>query len=148
MSDVNAHWRKSFSLSNRFTLQPMFYGRLLFGSIIPPVFGNTIGGEWFGRYVEQQMPFTGIGNMEYAGNQFIAAQLQAQQRIGNNHYVLLRVAGAQEAATLRTLFDYRTMIGGQLGYYYNTFIGPMGGTVGYSNRIKQIYFFINIGYVF
>ena len=148
MSDVNAHWRKSFSLSNRFTLQPMFYGRLLFGSIIPPVFGNTIGGEWFGRYVEQQMPFAGIGNMEYAGNQFIAAQLQAQQRIGNNHYVLLRVAGAQEAATLRTLFDYRTMIGGQLGYYYNTFIGPMGGTVGYSNRIKQLYFFINIGYVF
>ena len=64
MSEVSAHWRKSFSLNSRFTIQPMFYGRLLFGSIVPAVFGNTIGGEWFGHYVEQQMPFAGIGNME------------------------------------------------------------------------------------
>ena len=148
MSEVNANWRMSFSMNSRFTLQPMFYGRLLFGSLIPPVFGNTIGSEWFGRYVEQQMPFAGIGNMEYVDHQFVAAQIQAQQRIGSNNYVLLRVAGAQQAGELKQLFDRRTLLGVQAAYYYNTMFGPLGATLGYSNRTKKPYFFINLGYEF
>ena len=148
MSEVNANWRTSLSIGSRFTLQPMLYGRLLFGSTIPPVFSNTIGGDWFGHYVEQQMPFAGIGNIEYANHQFVAAQLQAQQRIGGNSYVLLRVAGAQHANRLKELLDYRTLLGGQIAYYYNTIVGPVGATVGYSNRTKKPYFYINLGYEF
>lgn len=65
MSEISASMRHSFTIGERLTLQPMLYGRLLFGSIVPPVFGNTIGGDMFGHYVEQQMPFAGIGNVEY-----------------------------------------------------------------------------------
>jgi len=148
MSEVNANWRSSFSIGSRFTLQPMVYGRLLFGSTIPPVFGNTIGGDWFGHYVEQQMPFAGIGNMEYVDHQFVAAQLQAQQRIGSNSYVLLRVAGAQQSDHLKDILDYSTILGGQIAYYYNTIVGPVGATIGYSNRTKKPYFFLNLGYEF
>ena len=148
MSEVNANWRTSLSMGSRFTLQPMLYGRLLFGSTIPPVFSNTVGGDWFGHYIEQQMPFAGIGNMEYVSHQFVAAQLQAQQRIGGNSYVLLRVAGAQHANRLKELLDYRTLLGGQIAYYYNTIVGPVGATVGYSNRTKKPYFYINLGYEF
>ena len=148
MSEVSANWRTSLSIGSRFTLQPMLYGRLLFGSTIPPVFGNTIGGDWLGHYVEQQMPFAGIGNMEYVSHQFVAAQLQAQQRIGGNSYVLLRVAGAQQSDRLKELLDYRTLLGGQIAYYYNTIAGPVGATVGYSNRTKKPYFYINLGYEF
>ena len=148
MSDVNANWRKSFPIGDHFSLQPMIYGRLLFGSIIPPVFGNTIGGDWFGHYVEQQMPFAGIGNMEYVNYQFVAAQLQAQQRIGTNNYVLLRVVAAQQSEDLDELFDNRTLLGGQIAYFYNTIIGPVGATLGYSNRTKKPYFFLNLGYEF
>ena len=148
MSEVNANWRSSFSIGSRFTRQPMVYGRLLRGSTIPPVFGNTIGGDWFGHYVEQQMPFAGIGNMEYVDHQFVAAQLQAQQRIGSNSYVLLRVAGAQQSDHLKDILDYRTILGGQIAYYYNTIVGPVGATLGYSNRTKKPYFFLNLGYEF
>ena len=148
MSEVNANWRRSFTIGNRFTLQPMFYGRLLFGSTMPPVFGNTIGGDWFGHYVEQQMPFAGIGNMEYVGHQFVAAQLQAQENLGGNSYVLLRLAGAQQSDRLKELFDYRTLLGGQIAYYYNTIAGPIGVTLGYSNRAKKVYFYLNLGYEF
>ena len=124
MSDVSAHWRKSFNFGSRFTLQPMFYGRLLFGSVVPAVFGNTVGGDWFGHYIEQQMPFAGIGNIEYVETQFVAAQLQAQQRIGGNGYLLLRMAGAQQSDKARTLLDHKTLLGGQIAYYYKTIIGP------------------------
>jgi NTE family protein len=148
MSEVSGNWRTSLSFNSRFTLQPMLYGRLLFGSTIPPVFGNTIGGDWIGHYVEQQMPFAGIGNMEYVDHQFVAAQLQAQQRIGANSYVLLRVAGAQQSDRLKELLDYHTLLGGQIAYYYNTIVGPVGATLGYSNRTKKPYFFLNLGYEF
>ena len=148
MSEVSADWRKSFTIGSRFTLQPMIYGRLLFGSIIPPVFGNTIGGDWYSHYVEQQMPFAGIGNIEYVDHQFVAVQLQAQQRIGSSSYVLFRVAGAQHANKLKNLLDYRTLLGVQGAYFYDTMFGPLGATVGYSNRTKNPYFFVNLGYVF
>jgi NTE family protein len=148
MSDVRANWRMSFPFGSGFTLQPMLYGRLLFGKVVPAIFGNTVGGEWFGHYFEQQMPFAGIGNIEYINNQLLAAQLQAQQRMGKNHYVLLRLAAGQQAGKVSELFDYSTMIGVQGAYYYNTMFGPLGATLGYSNHTKKGYFFINLGYEF
>ena len=148
MSEVCADWRMSFTFGSRFTIQPMLYGRMLFGTVVPAVFGNTIGGEWFGHYVEQQMPFVGVGNMEYVAHHFVAAQLQAQQRIGGNSYLLLRVATAQQADKAEELFDHRTVIGVQGAYYYNTMFGPVGATLGYSNHTKKTYFFINLGYEF
>ena len=148
LSDINANWRMSFPLTERITLQPMFYGRLLLGDVVPPIFGNTVGGEWFGHYMEQQMPFAGVGNMEYVGNQFAAMQLQGQYRIGKNHYVLARLAAAQQSEKLKDIFSSRTLLGGQIAYYYNTIFGPVGATFGYSNRTKHPYFMLNLGYEF
>ena len=148
MSEVSAHWRMSFSLGSRFTLQPMVYGRLLFGKTVPLVFSNAIGGNWFGHYVEQQMPFAGVGNVEYVDDQFVAAQLQAQQRMGSNHYALLRVSGAQYAEKTAQLLDHHTLFGVQAAYYYDTMFGPAGITIGYSNRTEKPYVFLNLGFVF
>ena len=148
MSDVRANWRMSFSFNDRFTIQPMLYGRLIFGSVLSTGLSNTIGGEWFGHYIEQQMPFAGIGNMEYIDRQFVAAQLQAQERIGGKSYVLLRVAGGQNAGKLKEIFDHRTMIGVQGAFYYSSLFGPLGATLGYSNHTKKVYFYINLGYEF
>ena len=148
LSDVNASWRKSFAIGDRFALQPLLYGRLLFGDVLPHIFGNIIGGNTFGHYVEQQMPFAGLGHMEYAERHFVAAQLQAQQRIGRLHYVLLKAAVAQHASELENLLKTKTMLGGQIAYYYNSMFGPLGGTIGYSNRTKTPYFYINLGYEF
>ena len=72
------------------------------------------------------MPFAGVGYMEYVEKQFVAAQLQAQERIGSKIYVLLRVAAAQKSQELKELFDYRTMLGVQGAVYYNTMFGPAG----------------------
>ena len=148
LNEVSANWRMSFTFGKRFTLQPMVYGRLLFGDVVRHIFGNVIGGNWFGHYVEQQMPFAGIGNMEYVGKQFIAVQLQGQQRIGSNHYILLRFAAGQQSDKLKEIFDNRTILGGQIAYYYNTIFGPLGATFGYSNQTKKPYFFLDLGYEF
>lgn len=94
------------------------------------------------------MPFAGIGFMEYIGHQFVAVQLQAQEHIGSSSYVLLRLVGAQQSDRLKNLLDYRTMLGGQIAYYYNTIVGPVGATLGYSNHTKEPYFYLNLGYEF
>ena len=148
MYDVSADWRMSFTFGKRFTLQPMVYGRLTFGEEVPPVFGNIIGGDWFGHYIEQQVPFAGVGNMEAVKKQFIAVQLQAQQRIATNHYILFKLAAGQQADKLGEIFDESTLLGGQIAYYYNTIFGPVGASLGYSNRTKKPYFFLNLGYEF
>lgn len=148
MFDVSADWRMSFTFGKRFTLQPMVYGRLTFGEEVPPVFGNIIGGDWFGHYIEQQVPFAGVGNMEAVKKQFIAVQLQAQQRIATNHYILFKLAAGQQADKLGEIFDESTLLGGQIAYYYNTIFGPIGASLGYSNRTKKPYFFLNLGYEF
>ena len=145
---ISADWRKSFTFGRRFTLQPMAYGRLLLGNTTPLIFANTVGGDWFGHYIEQQMPFAGIGNVEYVADQFVAVQLQGQLRIASNHYVLLRLAGAQQAEKLKELFDHKTLYGIQGAYYYKTMFGPLGATFGYSNRTKKPYFFLDLGYEF
>ena len=148
MMEYSGDWRWSFTIGERFTLQPMLYGRLLFGDVVPPVFGNTIGTDWFGHYVEQQMPFAGIGNMEYVDHQFVAVQLQAQEHIGGNSYMLLRLAVGQQADKLKNLFDQTTLFGVQAAYFYNTMFGPVGAALGYSNRTKEPYFYLNLGYEF
>ena len=148
MSDVSANWRVSLPLSRTFTLQPMGYRHLLLGSVVPAVLGNTIGGDWFGHYIEQQMPFAGINNMEYVDHHIVAAQLQAQQQFGANSYVLLRMVGAQQARKAKEIFDHRSLLGVQAAYYYNTMFGPVGATLGYSNHTKNPYFYVNIGYEF
>jgi NTE family protein len=148
LGDLSASWRKSFALSESFTFRPMLYGRLLFGPCIPYIFCNLIGGDNFGHYVEQQLPFAGMGHLEAADDQFAAIQLQGQQRIGRSHYVLLKVAAAQNADEMEDLFKARTVLGAQLAYYYNSMFGPLGGTIGYSNHTKTPYFYINLGYEF
>jgi NTE family protein len=148
LSEVSASWRASFTLGKRFTLQPMVYGRLLFGSECPILHNNLIGGPMFSHYVEQQMPFAGVGHVERTDPHFVGFQLQAQQRIGGSHYVQLRLAGAQHSSQLKQLLDHRTMLGGSLCYYYNTILGPLGAEAGYSNKTKKAYFYINLGFEF
>ena len=49
---------------------------------------------------------------------------------------------------MKKLLDYRTLLGVQGSYYYNTIFGPVGASLGYSNRTKELYFYINLGYEF
>jgi NTE family protein len=62
--------------------------------------------------------------------------------------VLLRMAAAQQADDLENLLDRSTLLGSSLSYYYNTMFGPLGASVGYSNKTKEPYFYINLGFVF
>jgi len=148
INDVSAHWRVNATIAQRLTLQPMIYGRIVMTNDIPPAYLNAIGSEWFGHQLEQQMPFAGIGNVEYIERHFIALQIQAQYRILKNHYLLLRLATAIHSDQLEQLFNLPDIYGAQIGYSYNTLFGPIDLRLGYSNRTDKLYMYINIGHCF
>lgn len=147
-SELSALWRMSFPITKQLTLQPMLYGRLLFGSEIPDVRRNMIGGLWFGHYLEQQMPFAGLGRIEATDNQFVACRLKAQAQLTTNNFVLFKIVAAQHGDRLRNLLDHGPMMGYQFGYYYRTMFGPVGAALGYSSKADRPNFYINIGFEF
>ncbi len=147
-SEVRGMWRMSFPVSNRFTLQPMFYGRMLFGSDIPYMQYNYIGGYWFSHYLDQQMPFAGVVNMEMSERHFVAGNLKAQLNMLRNHYLLCDVAVGFHASSTSKLFNDKPSIGGEVGYFYKTMFGPLGASMGYSDLTDKLSFYVNLGFDF
>ena len=148
LNDLSAHWRTNITLLPGLTIQPMIYSRLLLGYEIPLAYRNAVGSEWFGQQVEQQMPFAGIGHLEYMERYFAAAQLQLHYRVLRNHYVIMRVSAAQHGDNAKDMFVLPTLFGAQIGYCYTTLFGPIDLRIGYSNRTETINVFLNIGHRF
>lgn len=147
-SELKGHWRMSFPIGSRFTLRPMVYGRMLFGSEIPVVRRNYIGGFWFGHMTEQQMPFAGVVNLEETRRDFLAAGVTGQLRLFRNHYLLGNASLGFHSEKLRDLLDDSPLIGGEVAYFYNTIFGPLGASIGYSGLTGKVAFYVNLGFEF
>ena len=145
---VAGRWRFALRLTDRLALQPALYGRILLGNEMPWCLGNFIGGDFAGHYVEQQLPFAGIGNIEMADNALVAAGLKLQQRIMDNNYVMLRASVALNDGKLRNLWKSPLMHGYQLSWAYNSMFGPVNANLGYSSKTKRVYFYLNLGFEF
>lgn len=148
ISIIDALWRMSFSPNSRFTLQPTLCGRLIIGDGTPLVMRNAIGGITPSKYLPQQIAFAGVGHIELAGNALLSCQLKAQQRIGDNNYVIARIAVAQHGDGLKNILKRKTVTGCELAYFYNSMFGPLGASLGYSSKTKKPCFYINLGFNF
>ncbi len=148
ISVVDGLWRMSFSLNSRFVLQPMVFGRLLAGNGMPLILRNAVGGQVSGHYLVQQLPFAGIGRVEFIDDMVVGLQLRAQQRMGDNNYVVGRVSVAQYDDKLKGLFRSSPMAGFEAAYYYDSMFGPLGASLGYSTHTKQVYLYVNLGFKF
>lgn len=145
---IKALWRMSFAMNSRFVIQPMLYGRLVTGSDMPFIMRNAIGGQVASIYLEHQLPFAGIGHIEFIDDMFFAGQLRMQQRIMDNNYIMARLSLGQHSDKLEDLFSHGPMTGCEIAYYYNSMFGPLGASLGYSSRTDRPYFYINLGFQF
>lgn len=145
---VSGRWRFAMGLTDRFIVQPLVYGRMLIGNEMPWCLTNFIGGDFAGHYVEQQLPFAGIGNVEVAENSFVAAGLKLQQRIMDNNYIMARATFALNADKPRNLLHNPLLHGYQLTWAYNSMFGPVNGNVGYSSKTRRVFFYLNLGFEF
>ncbi|MBR1850428.1 MAG: patatin-like phospholipase family protein [Bacteroidales bacterium] len=148
LHDAHVRLRTNIALTRRLTLQPMFYSRLFFGHQVPLPLSNALGAEWFGQYVDQQVPFAGVGNVELVERHLTALQLQATLQIGRHHHVQLRIAAAKTADAVGALAVSPLMVGAAAAYNYSTMFGPLGLSAGYSNHTRKPYIYLNLGHQF
>lgn len=148
MHEVSMMWRTNFPIGEHLVFQPMLYGRLLHCKESPIILSNILGGEWFGHYIDQQLPFAGMGNMELQWDKLFVAQMQAQYSLTTNNIMLLKLGVAQDGDKYKEVLKRKTMLGGSVGYYYNSPTGPVGASLGYSNVTNKLTFYFNLGFVF
>lgn len=139
---------ENYNLKRNYTLEAMLYGRSIYGKDMPTILANCLGGEYFAHYVEQQIPFAGIDNIEIIENNIAAIQLTLRKNFLKNSYISLSSSLGYKNNGLKDMFSESPLWGTRLSYAYNSIIGPLGASVGYSNRTKEPYLFVNIGYEF
>ena len=148
MSEVTAQWRLTVPLSRTTHLQPMVYGRLMFGKDVPATAANMMGGNRFGIYYPQQLPFAGFGHCHVMDSKLLVAGFKLQQRVFQEHYVIVKGQVAEHNDKLGDIFDRKPIWGAQVGYCYNSIVGPLGASLSWSNFTHQVYPYISLGFDF
>lgn len=150
VSVFQANWGGYFSPNKIFTLMPSVYGRVVGKNTQSLAISNFVGGNVPGRYMEQQVPFTGINRIEISPNALIAGTLGVRVRTLKNQYIVARGSYGQAAAEIADLGSgqARKLAGGSIGYCYNSIIGPIEAELNYSNQSKKVGYYIGIGFTF
>ena len=132
----------------RFALIPQGSMRFLFGDDIPIQYANVIGGDMWGRYVDQQIPFVGLGNSAFRRNCLAIARLDGRFRIGNNHYVTLMGNVGYDFVGFNEFSEGEFMSGAGLSYAYNSIFGPLKLQLHWSSITQRVGAYLSLGYVF
>lgn len=148
-SDVVASWTVALPLkTERLVVMPSIYGRVLIGNPISDVYANVLGGEIIGRYMPQQLPFVGISNIELVEKSILASNCKLRYKIFGEHYISLSGNIALTDNKLQNVLGGELIYGIGIGYGFNSKLGPLEATVGYSGYTDKINCFANLGFYF
>lgn len=137
-----------FSITQNTYFIPSLYGRIIFDTNTPLIYSNMIGGEGYSSNFEQQIPFPGIVHTESIKNAFGGIQIKTQYNIHKKQHITLTGNYAFTEHHLSRLFHGQQIYGISLGYGYESLLGPIEGFLSYSNKTKDIGFYLNIGFGF
>jgi len=148
MSEVKVHWRMTLPLTPTTHVQPMVYGRLMFGKDVTATAMNMMGGNHHGIYYPQQLPFAGFGHCHAMDSKLLVAGFKLQQRVFQEHYITVKGQVAEHNDKLGDIFDRKPIWGAQVGYCYNSIVGPLGASLSWSNFTHKVYPYISLGFDF
>ena len=147
-SALSLDFEPTLRLTRRVYLMPAIYGRVLIGKQIPAAYLNCMGGEVAGRYLNQQLPFYGIHDLELFDNSVVVGRMALRYRLGSRHYLICTGNYAKQANNFFDLLEGKEILGGAIGYAYNSFMGPLGVTFDTSNWNSNIGIYFNLGFYF
>ena len=101
-----------------------------------------------GRFLQQQLPFVGINNVELTKNALLIGSMKFRQRMGSVHYLTLTGNYALSASKLRYLLEQDTMFGCGIGYGLDSMFGPLEASLNYANRANKVSMSVNLGFKF
>ena len=147
-SALSASWASVIPATRRFSIIPSIDGRVLIGKGIPYPLKNAIGGEVYGFYIPQQLPFAGVTNMELMENSIIITSLKFRQRMGSIHYLTLTGNYGLTDSHFFEILKGKQLFGISAGYGMDSVFGPLEISLGYSNQTDKGSCFVNLGYYF
>ena len=127
---------------------PFVGGRFVFGADIPYSKMNVMGGDISEKYLQQQLPFIGINNVEIMDNSLLIGSLKFRQRMGSIHYLSLTANYAFSGHKIKELFNSKTMFGCGICYGIDSMFGPLEASLNYANHADEVSMYINLGYKF
>ena len=106
-----------------------------------------IGGEGYSLDFEQQIPFSGLIHTENINNAFGGLQIKIQHTFQKKQHLTLAGNYAIQKITYQTS-SWKPIYGISVGYGYESPLGPIEGFLSYSNKTKDLGFYLNIGFGF
>ena len=147
-SALSGSWASVVPVTRRFSIIPSIYGRVLIGKDIAYPLQNAIGGEVYGLYIPQQLPFAGVTNMELMDNSIMIASVKLRQRMGSIHYLTLTGNYGLTDSHFFEILKGKQLFGISAGYGMDSIFGPLEITFGYSNQTDKGSCYVNLGYYF
>ncbi|MBO4476538.1 MAG: patatin-like phospholipase family protein [Bacteroidales bacterium] len=150
IAQVNA--RTALSPLPWLTVLPSADVRILFGDDIPLPYTNLIGGQIRGRYLDQQIPFTGIPYASVTQSALALGSVDIRFNPLRNHYVSLIAGGGITARTVPGFFrpEQTTVpfMGFGLEYALGTMAGPLKVNVNWSSVTRSPGLYLSFGFDF
>lgn len=139
---------------NRFVIETSFYLRSILNDknkLYGMVIGNTIGGDFSGRYWENQAPFVGLVDACLAYSWLGVARIDARVKISPKFYAYAMYNYGLTASDLDIYsLDHMRydLHGAGVKLSYDSFIGPISAQVHWSSLWNRVGFYLNAGYIF
>ena len=139
---------KPYAINRKITITPQIAGRIILSDTVPFIYSNLAGGQWDSHYLNQQISLHGLQGMEIFDKSLVKTELVLKYNFYKQHSVQATINCTMHDENIRQLPDSKPILGGTLGYSYNTIIGPLIVRFSYSDRTRKIYPFISAGYYF
>lgn len=108
--------------------------------------GYVVGG--MNNVTRNQVPLVGLYEGEVITPKIAATQIAWQYEFIRNFYAIPRVGGAVYDGTPIGGNRYRYLSGYGLGAAYSSRLGPVEATMMYSDQVKMVRFYVNLGFNF
>jgi len=141
---------KPIRLSDKLYITPELSARSIFNAndSIPLMYDNIAGGQYNGHYVPQQIALQGTRGMELLKTTVGVAQTNVRYHFTPTRGIYANLNFTMHHDELLKLLAGQSFLGGSIGYFYNSIIGPITFELGYSSLSRFLYPFISAGYYF
>jgi len=142
-------WKLPISVGQRFAIIPDLHFRTVFNSQKFFYNYNFVGGDFGGRYVDHQIPFSGFGDIYYAKDNVAVLNMEARVQIGENFYLGAKGSYLREEDTLKDMLTTYSPDhwGTAFELAYDSIMGPIKFDLRWSD-MTQWGFFLSLGYDF
>lgn len=149
LTTASISWKHVFPLGDRsWAILPSASFRLVLGEDHPLQYGNILGGEIAGRYAEQQIPFAGLGMMSYRSDYLGVFRTDVRYSPMKNNYIIGTLNLSYDFAEPDFIGRGRTLLGAQIGYAYDSMMGPIKLMAGWNSLIERPLLYFSLGYDF